>query len=251
MAASDDKRLRSRSLEAEAKDTYGNLPARFEANQGQADSTIKFILRGNAYTAYLRPSEAIMSLSKWSGEQSDGTAARSSTGGLPREASNKVVGTRDPANTRVMRLRFIGASVYAKLTGEEEFTCSTGGHTYERVRCEDIYPNVTLVLQGNHREFRYSFILAPGADPRTIKLRFDADGEIRDMWIDASGALAVATRDGDFRQNAPVIYQEADGIQRDIEGSHEIRPNHEVSIRVAAFDPKRPLIIEGAIRSGS
>jgi len=169
---------------------------------------------------------------------------------LPREASNKVAGTRDLANTHILRMRFVGASVSAKLTGEEELTGSTGGHAYERLRCEDIYPNVTLVLQGNHREFRYGFILAPGGDPKTIKLRFEADGEIRDMWIDASGALAVATRDGDFRQKKPVIYQEADGIQNDIEGSYEIHPNHEVSIRVIAFDPKRPLIIEGAIRGG-
>jgi hypothetical protein len=43
---------------------YGNLPLRFEANQGQTDSQVKFLSRGIGYTLFLTSTESVLVLSK-------------------------------------------------------------------------------------------------------------------------------------------------------------------------------------------
>src|ERR1700741_4890325 len=42
--------------------SLGNVPLRFEPNQGQTDSRVKFLSRGNGYTLFLTPAEAVLSL---------------------------------------------------------------------------------------------------------------------------------------------------------------------------------------------
>src|SRR5882762_6258424 len=45
-------------------ENYRKLPLLFEANQGQMDSSVKFISRGSGYTLYLTPDEAVLTLRK-------------------------------------------------------------------------------------------------------------------------------------------------------------------------------------------
>ena len=42
--------------------TYGRLPISFEVNQGQTDRSVQFLARGARYTLFLRPGEAVLSL---------------------------------------------------------------------------------------------------------------------------------------------------------------------------------------------
>jgi len=48
----------------EAVNNYGKLPLSFEANQGQVDSRVKFLSRGNGYSLFLTNRAAVLSLSK-------------------------------------------------------------------------------------------------------------------------------------------------------------------------------------------
>jgi hypothetical protein len=41
---------------------YGQLPLRFEANQGQIDAQVKFLSRGSGYTLFLTGNEAVFAL---------------------------------------------------------------------------------------------------------------------------------------------------------------------------------------------
>jgi hypothetical protein len=45
-----------------AQTSYGNLPLTFEANQGQTSSAVKFLARGNGYTAFLTVGGIVLSL---------------------------------------------------------------------------------------------------------------------------------------------------------------------------------------------
>src|SRR5882672_4931301 len=44
--------------------------------------------------------------------------------------------------------------------------------TYARVRYTSLYPGTDLVFYGNGSRLEHDFVLAPGADPRAIALRF-------------------------------------------------------------------------------
>ena len=43
-------------------ETYGKLPLRFEANQGQTDRQVQFLSRGRGYGLFLTPNEAVLAL---------------------------------------------------------------------------------------------------------------------------------------------------------------------------------------------
>ena len=42
--------------------SYGNLPLSFDANQGQTDSAVRYLSRGNGYSLFLTSTEAVLSL---------------------------------------------------------------------------------------------------------------------------------------------------------------------------------------------
>lgn len=81
----------------------------------------------------------------------------------------------------------------------------TGVPNFGRVRYENVYPGISLVYYGSkERRLEYDFEVAPGADPRRIALRFEANGQLRQ---DANGDLLVPAPSGEFRQRRPVAYQ--------------------------------------------
>jgi hypothetical protein len=51
---------------------YGQLPLHFEPNQGQSDSRVKFLSRGQGYHLYLTPTEAVLALRKNGGNGETG-----------------------------------------------------------------------------------------------------------------------------------------------------------------------------------
>src|SRR5687768_14237506 len=42
--------------------SYGNVPISFVANQGQTDERVKFLARGQGYSLFLTPAEAVLTL---------------------------------------------------------------------------------------------------------------------------------------------------------------------------------------------
>ena len=47
---------------AVVRSAYGHMPLSFEANQGQVDSSVQFLSRGQGHTLFLTPSDAVLTL---------------------------------------------------------------------------------------------------------------------------------------------------------------------------------------------
>ena len=76
-----------------------------------------------------------------------------------------------------------------------------GVRTFAGVRYRDLYPGVDLVFHGGEGGGRleYDFILAPGADSRDVRLRFEgADA----LSLGKDGELLLHTKAGTFSQSA-------------------------------------------------
>src|SRR5271170_1431998 len=52
----------SASLKHDWANAYGELPLAFEANQGQTDSAVRFLSRGEGYQLFLTKQEAVLTL---------------------------------------------------------------------------------------------------------------------------------------------------------------------------------------------
>src|SRR5690242_10615916 len=90
------------SLSRRIVEQYGNLPLRFEANQGQTNSEVKFLSRGAGYTLFLNSDEAVLSL----------TPTLPTTPGKPAE--------RGETKGAVLRMKLVNSNPDAKVEGAGE-----------------------------------------------------------------------------------------------------------------------------------
>src|SRR6266536_2782587 len=230
-------------------EAYGKLPLSFEANRGQMDSEVKFFSRGSGYGIFISPTEAVLSLSRGLPQKTKGPEA-----GENLAAPSLHEEAEAPQRRAVLRMKLVGANPKPQLTGEEELPGKvnyfigndpkkwrTNVSTYAKVKYREVYPGIDLVHYGNQRQLEYDFVVAPGTDPKAIRLGFEG---AETMEIDARGDLLLHTPEGDVRQHKPVIYQEFDGTRTQVSGGYSLSRRNQCSCEVGKYDPGRPLIID-------
>jgi len=231
LAADEPSKLRT----AEA---YGKLPLSFEVNQGQTDGRVKFLSRGSGYSLFLTSTEAVLSLH------------RSGPGKTPGRGDNE----RGRATDDVLRMTAVNANPHARIEGLDQLpgksnyfigknprNWRTNVSTYGRVYYHEIYKGVDLVYYGNQRQLENDFVVAPGADPSDIALKFEGAKKIT---IDKDGNLLLETCGGQLQLQRPVIYQLTDGVRQEVVGNYILRSSRDVGFEVAAYDHTRPLVID-------
>ena len=228
---------------------YGKLPLSFEANQGQSDPQVKFLSRGSGYSLFLTDSAAVLALTKDnpSSKRLDSTSAAAKT------SKSKI------AKTDVVRMELAGASSGLRVSGAEQLPGKANyfiGNdpakwhsnvpTYAKVKYAAVYPGVDLVYYGNQRQLEYDFVVAPGADPKPVRLHFAGASKLK---LNASGDLTIIAKNGEIAFHKPVIYQMKDGQTKDgqrqpIEGGFTLLAGNKVGFKVGAYDHTRELVID-------
>ena len=102
------------------------------------------------------------------------------------------------------------------MQGKDPRRWRTGIATYGKVHYSDVYPGIDVVYYGNQGQLEHDFIVAPGADPASIRLVFDG---AKDLSLDPVGSLTVDTGEGKVSWRKPVVYQELEGKRKDIAGA--------------------------------
>jgi len=228
-----------------AQVNYSQLPLAFEANRGQTAGPVQFLARGQGYTLWLTPTEAVLTFARH---------GRSSTSAAATEQ----------AHAPVVRMTLLGAHPAPHVTGMEALPgkvhylrgrdsaqWQTQVPTFAKVRYEGVYPGIDLLYYGTHGQFEFDFVVAPGADPTRIQLGLQGADRVD---VDAQGDLRLGIGGGELRLHQPRIYQDGDRGTRVITGRYVVLPPpadmgpragvHHVGIRVDAYDPTKPLIID-------
>lgn len=231
-----------RTAAIKADQSFGHQRLCFEANHGQTDSRVKFLSRGQGYTLFLTPAEAVLAL------------RRNQPG--PDISSELTAKPQQPVKSKsaVLRMRLVGANPSSHLTGLEELPGKvnyllgrdrkkwrTNLPTYAKVRCPEVYPGIDLVYYGASRCLEFDFIVAPGAEPKNIRLAFQGAEKIS---LDKNGDLVLETKNGRVIHRAPVVYQEIDGRKQKIAGRFTLGDRHEVGFQLASYDRAKPLVID-------
>ncbi|MGB8511000.1 MAG: SBBP repeat-containing protein, partial [Pyrinomonadaceae bacterium] len=241
VASATDEAMRAR-----LRESYGQLPLQFEPNVGQTAEGVDFISRGSNFGLFLSGDEAVFTLRR---NQAD-TSKASQTASLSRPVNQ-------PASSRtvVLRMKLAGARPLAKASGVEELPGKvnylrgddasqwrTDVPTFGGVKYEGVYEGVDLVYYGNKRQLEYDFRLAPDANARQIKLRFD--GQQR-LSVDARGELVIRADGGEIRQRKPFAYQEdASGNRTVVAARYVLKNRNEVGFEIGQYDTSAPLVID-------
>ena len=160
--------------------------------------------------------------------------------------------------------------------GDDPSTWRTNIPTYQKVAYTNAYPGIDLVFYGNQGQLEYDLIVAPGADPKQIKLAF---GGVDQIAVDEYGDLVLTVPQSSMdaalgsaavlRMHKPVVYQrDAHGDKHLLAGTYALvasetasprsssavlqarkvpspssRTPH-VAFQVASYDVSQPLIID-------
>jgi hypothetical protein len=236
---SETQETNSVALES-GKRSYGKLPLSFEVNNGQADSSIKFLSRGNGYTVFLTSTEAVLSLRRGSIKDNQ----------RPLVDHAK---TNESVASRVIRLKSIGSNPKPNITGMDKLPGKSNYFigsepskwrvdvsNYARVKVEDVYPGIDLVYYGNQRQLEYDWIVAPGADPKAIRFAVESKDGLK---VDGQGNLALDKSGGLFLFK-PAIYQQRGDARTEIAGRYVLQGKHQVGIQIDKYDTSLPLVID-------
>ena len=205
-------------------DRLGNLPLHFERNTGQADRKAFFVTRSGTGLAAL---------------MADGVAFR--LNGVSGDPTVKMTlkGTTNLDMIPAGEGQLQGKVNY--LISSDPSRWHTDVPTYSQVRYRKVYPGIDLIFYGNQKQLEYDFVLAPGADPASI--RFDFEG-VPEVSVDPAGNLVGRTSKGSFELRKPTVYQEASGVRRAIKGVFSVTHGHTVGFRLGAYDRSLPLVID-------
>jgi hypothetical protein len=189
--------------------------------------------------------------------------------------SSRGAGTSGEA-PKVLRMHLVGANAGAAVTGADELPDKsnyfigkdpkkwrTNVPNYAKVKLAGVYPGVDLVYYGNQGgQLEYDFVVAPGADPKQIKLTFPgADGVRVDA---ASGDLVLKLGEDEVRFQKPFVYQPARSAASSpspsVAPASSVDPGHppqitrpssfvletngQVGVRIEGYDPHQALVID-------
>jgi hypothetical protein len=225
---------------------YGRSSLAFEANQGQTDSSVKFLSRGVGYSLFLTTDEAVVVLRKPT------VVTRSRTAESPTPNP-----TPDAQSFAVMRMRFVGANPAPRIEASKQLSSRMNyliGNdpqrwrsnipTYARVRYQEVYPGISVDYYGTQGQLEYDVQTDPGVDPKVIELDCEGADKVK---IDAQGNLHLLVAGGDVILGKPRIYQMTAGDparRKSIAGGYALKGGRHVGFQVGDYDRSQPLIID-------
>jgi len=240
LTSSTDMLTLSRPVQA-----YAKLPLGFEANTGQADRRVKFLVKGSGYKLFLTGDEAVLAftlLSPDSDEIAESGGFKPARGKLLGPQNYGILSRTRRQQSRpsaALRMKLLGAEPGAIVSGLNELPGKsnyfigkdpkkwrTGVSNFSKVKYRGVYPGVDLIYYGNQGQLEYDFMVAPGADPNQIALEFLTEGlplpsfgtsEREDrtkqikggqrLKIAGNGDLVLASVGSEIRFHKPVGYQ--------------------------------------------
>jgi hypothetical protein len=234
--------------------SYAALPLAFEANEGQTDPQVKYLARGNGYTLFLTPADAVFSFES----QGKQHALLGNNAGKISEAKNsRPHPAREDAKS-VIRMHLAGgnpqpaimhgetlAGVTNYFVGNEPTKWHGNVPQYSAISYDNIYPGVKMVFHGQQRQLEFDFVVASGADPARIGLDFSG---ARRLSTDHQGNLILASSAGSLLLHKPIAYQqEKNGERHEVDAGFVLKASDEVGLKLGAYDRSRELVIDPSL----
>ncbi len=230
-----------------ARASFAKLPLSFEENAGQTDGRAQYTSRGAGYNLFLTPDEAVFAL--------HGASTAANCAAPPEKIHPGCADSRKQSREEsVLWLKMLGANASAQAAGEDPLPGKinyyvgnnpakwrTGVRQFARVSYKEIYPGVDLTYYGNQRQLESDYVVAPGADPRSIE--FEVRGA-RETRLDGQGNLVLVTGVGNVQLLRPGIYQLINGKRHAVSGRYVMRSGNRVAFSIGPYDRREKLIID-------
>ena len=194
-----------------------SFPLAFEVNRGQTASQVTYLARSREGTIFLTGDGATVAIA---GEGS-------------------------------FRLRLEGASTTGAIVPEQELRSRSnylggkqsfsGIENYGAVLYHGIYPGIDVRFYGRDQHLEHDFLLARGADPRTITLALEGIDKLR---INDDGAVEFKLGALYLSESAPVAWQITAGKRIPVQVKWRLLGRNRMGFTVGGYDQTQPLTID-------
>ena len=124
--------------------------------------------------------------------------------------------------------------------------------TYAGVAYPNLWAGIDLHAYSKPDGLKYEFVVAPGADPSQVSVRYAGLPAARPLEIESDGSLTIHTPAGDLTDAAPVLYQEVAGKRVEVAGRFELVDARTYTIRVEGdWDKGRALVLDPELAWGT
>jgi hypothetical protein len=117
---------------------------------------------------------------------------------------------------------------------------------YGSVLYKNIYDGIDLRYYSSENSLKYDFIVSPEADPSVIQIRYDG---IENLYLTSKGDIQIDTNFGSVIENKPFIYQEVNGVKKEISGKYSLLESNVFGFEIKDYyNPSIPLIIDPTLK---
>lgn len=207
-----------------AKQVMGGTSLYFEPNRGQASAGVVAVSRGGGFLTLMTGRETYYL-----------------NANTPLPVGMELLGAGKPEAVE-FEGKLKGVSNY--FYGKDPANWQTDVPHYAKVRLKGVYPGIDLVYYSTDHRMEYDFVVAPGADPRKIRMAWNG---ISGSKIDENGDLVLETAAGNIRHKRPVVYQEVDGVRVAVNGRYTDEGAHQYAFALGEYRQELALTIDPSI----
>ena len=231
LAGANKARTTDRPGQPDAETLLAKLPLSFVENRGQSHKAVRFEVKARHHKVFFTPSEVVFA------------------------SAPEIDGKR---KLDAIRMKFDGASQYPVISGENQLPgrfnffkghdpakWTTDVPSYNGVSYGQIYKGVDLVFRDAQRKIERDFLIAPGVDPKIIRMRYEGAKTLR---VSKEGELVIETQVSSLTESKPQAYQSIEGRRVEVEANYKIARDGGVGFEVGDYDRSRPLVIDPILR---
>lgn len=228
-------------------------PSGFEENKGQVKQTdgqlaphVKFRLSDGNTRIFLLERGIAYQFNRM--HDPEGYAELAHRGHLSSEDETKLNDLRKQRRLETYRMDMTleGADPHASITTEGRSADFTNYYlsgvealdvrTFRKVVYHGVYPGIDWEIMTTEKGFEQDFIVHPGADPSSIRMRFTGH---EDLFVDGQGQLIHGNRLGRFVEAGPASFQGSTVVRTAFDLQDDV-----LTFALGAYDDTRTLRID-------
>lgn len=130
---------------------------------------------------------------------------------------------------------------YNYFLGNDRSRWHGGIHPYRALQYNGLYDGIDMHVSSAQAALKYDFIVAPGADPAQIQLRYEGADN---MHIDGNGDLKIETSVGEIQEIKPYAYQYNSGQRIEVPCYYKLKNNTVTYYFPRGYNTAQQLIID-------
>src|SRR5580704_9410649 len=213
-------------------ENFGQSALTLEQNHGQAPQGTDFVALGFGHKFLLSPGGATLELFD--------------------------AGTK---SSHSVQLQLVGANPSAPVQGLDRVAFTSAYFSsndpngllrslpnFAKARYHDVWPGIDVVYYGNRDKLEYDMVLAPQADPDTIRIKLTAESRFA---LNSAGDLELQTPYGTVTHHRPLAFQVMDHQRKEVRAGYTLVAANEVRIQLGDYDRSRELVIDPTLAISS